>query len=122
MGKLQFCRDCWFGLSLLGVAFFTYLTLICIFSPDRLHILKHRDQKEDADNYATAWSTAASVAFLYLLLAGALFFFKFNKHKDRENLRKWLKGQKAEEKLNNPYELKEYVKYNQEKETEEKIK
>jgi hypothetical protein len=111
MGKIDFWKDCCLVLSILGFIFFFYITLICLFSPDRLHILHHKDHDADADLYSTAWSTSATCTFLYLLIASGLFFIKFNNQEDRQKLRAWFRGEKIEMKLGNPYEMSEFKKY-----------
>ena len=111
MAKIGSLGNCCLTLSILGFIFYLYITLICIFSPDRLHILKHKKKEEDNSLYSTAWSTSATCAFLYLLIAAGLLVYKFNDAEDREKLREWLRDKKADEKLGNPYELSEYKKY-----------
>ena len=39
--------NCCIVLSILGFVFMFYLTLICYFDPERFHILKHVNAKED---------------------------------------------------------------------------
>ena len=111
MAKIGKIGNCCLILSIIGSIFYLYITLICILSPDRFHILKHKNNKEDNSLYSTAWSTAATCTFLYFLIAAGLFILKFNDQQDREKLREWLKDKKADEKLGNPYELSEYKKY-----------
>ena len=44
MSDIGKCGDSWLIMSVLGFAFFFYITLICLFSPDRLKILGHEDR------------------------------------------------------------------------------
>lgn len=78
MGELGLWGNCCLGLSVLGFVFYFYLTLICLFSPDRFHILGHKNEEEDNEHYSTAWSSAATGCFLYLLIAGGLAAYKFS--------------------------------------------
>ena len=87
MSEIGFCGNSWLIVSVLGFVFFLYITLICLLSPDRLHILTHENEHEDEERYSTAWSTAATSCFLYLLLGLILGFFKYSTQEDRERLR-----------------------------------
>lgn len=80
------CGDSWLVVSVLGFAFFFYLLLICLFSPDRLHILHHNNAEEDSELYWQAWTAAAIASFLYLIIALILGFFKWN---SPEDIKKW---------------------------------
>ena len=90
MDLKDFCSKCCLVLSLIGFVLFFYLTLICLFSPDRFDILKYKNEEEDNDNYTKAWSTAAIGCFLYLLIAIAIIMFKYNNDENRNHLRNWL--------------------------------
>lgn len=78
MNIKEFFTNCCLVTSAIGFVFFFYLFLICAFSPDRFHILTHKDEKLDDSNYTTAWTTAATGCFLFLLLTAGLFMVKFN--------------------------------------------
>lgn len=51
MVEIGKCGDSWLIVSTLGFVFFFYLLLICLFSPDRLHILHHHDEEKDSELY-----------------------------------------------------------------------
>jgi hypothetical protein len=106
MGQLGFCGNCCMVQSLVGFVFFFYITLICLFSPDRLHILKHSSKEEDNQLYSTAWSTSATCTFLYLLIGAGLFIYKFYDQEDRQRMYDWLNEKKEEKKED--YELVDY--------------
>lgn len=90
MTKLGPFGNCCLALTFLGTIFYFYITLICLLSPDRLHILKHKSPQQDNELYSTAWSTSATCTFLYMLIFGGLMFYKFYDKESREGLKKWI--------------------------------
>lgn len=61
-----------------GVAFYFYVFLVCALSPDRFHILAHRDAEQDRQLHFTAWSSAAVACFLYACIAALLWACKLS--------------------------------------------
>ena len=96
--------------SAVAFVFFFYITLLCLLDPERLHIVTHHDEKEDAEKYTRAWTSSATTAFLYLLIVGALLAIKYSKKEDADKLKGWLQGKQSEERLRSTYELAEYNK------------
>ena len=106
--QLGACGNCCLIFSAVGFVFFFYITLLCLLDPERMHIIGHVDEKKDAENYTTAWTSAATSAFLYLLIAGGLLAVKFSNKDDAMKLKNWLQNKQSEERMKSTYELSEF--------------
>lgn len=112
MVEIGKCGDSWLVVSVLGFAFFFYIFLICLFSPDRLHILHHKSEEEDSELYWQAWTAAGSAWFLYLLIAFILGFFKWNSPEEIQRWKEKFQIKKKENTNQRAYELNEFEQKN----------
>ncbi len=75
--NLGVCADTCIVISVLGFLFMLYLTILCVFDPDRLHITKHINHEEDHEHYNTAWLSAFTAAIIYLAIGAGLFYRRY---------------------------------------------
>ena len=75
--NLGVCADICIVISILGFLFMIYLTILCMFDPDRLHITKHINHEEDAEHYNTAWLSALIAAAMYFAIGAGLFYKRY---------------------------------------------
>ena len=84
--NLGVCADLCIVISALGFLFMLYLTILCVFDPDRLHITKHISQEEDHEHYNTAWLSAFTAAIIYLAIGAGLFYKRYGSREELSQL------------------------------------
>ncbi len=84
--NIRICADICIVISALGFLFMTYLLVLTVFDPDRLHIIKHINADEDRTHYTTAWVSAFTASLIYLVIGGGLFYRRYGSQVEISNL------------------------------------
>ncbi len=111
--NLGVCADICIVISILGFLFMLYLTILCVFDPDRLHVTKHINREEDHEHYNTAWLSALFASVIYLAIGAGLFYWRYGSRPALAELLERLNGltEQPSQEADYEFEAQRRIKY-----------